>query len=78
VAPNPDRQLIATSGGDRTIRLWDVVTGLERATLRKHSEPVIAMAFTADGSALVTVTEKLAVLVLEAAPRSTDLVKMWQ
>ncbi|WP_438612390.1 WD40 repeat domain-containing protein, partial [Laspinema palackyanum] len=34
---------------DNTLKLWDLATGSERATLTGHSNPVWAVAITPDG-----------------------------
>jgi hypothetical protein len=49
VAVAPDRSWIA-SGGDRTVRVWDVATGRERARLTGHTDWVNAVAVAPDGS----------------------------
>ena len=45
----PDGVTIATCGGDRTVRLWDVATGAARRTLRGHTDRVNAVRFAPDG-----------------------------
>ncbi|MFF9011403.1 trypsin-like peptidase domain-containing protein [Streptomyces sp. NPDC014870] len=54
VAYSPDRRTLATAGADRTIRLWDTVTGKSRTTLKGHSDGVNAVAFSPDGRTLAT------------------------
>ena len=48
VAFSPDGKLAATGSRDLTIKLWDVETGQETATLEGHSEGVVALLFTHD------------------------------
>ncbi|RIK37613.1 MAG: hypothetical protein DCC55_23760, partial [Chloroflexi bacterium] len=48
------RQLLATSGSHTTIRLWDLRTGEQQFTLRRHTSSVSALAFSPDGLTLVS------------------------
>ena len=48
VAFSPDGKQVATGSRDLTVKLWDVETGLETATLEGHSEEVVALVFTHD------------------------------
>jgi WD40 repeat protein len=46
---------IATASTDRTVRLWDMATGEERAVLRGHTnDDVFAVAFHPDGSRIAS------------------------
>jgi eukaryotic-like serine/threonine-protein kinase len=54
VSFSPDHQTIATTSDDRTIRLWDPVTGQERATLNGHTDAVLLGVFLPDGKALLS------------------------
>lgn len=68
VAFAPDNQTIATTGEDRTLRLWDPITGQERASLNGHTDAVFVGAFLRDCAALLSVGREGA-LKIWRAPR---------
>jgi WD40 repeat protein len=51
---SPDGTTLASANGDQTVKLWDVRTGKERATLRGHAGPVNAVCFSPDGKLLAS------------------------
>jgi WD40 repeat protein len=53
---SPDGKLIATRGTEHMIRLWDVKNLKEVRRLEGHKEWVLAAAFSADGSRLLSGT----------------------
>jgi WD40 repeat protein len=46
--------LLATAGGDGTVRIWEVPAGQEKLCLRGHGGPVHAVAFRPDGDCLAS------------------------
>jgi WD40 repeat protein len=57
VSYSPDGAQIATAGGDGIVRLWDAETGEQELALRGHLSSVRVVAFTPDGSRLVSVSD---------------------
>ncbi len=52
LAFSPDRKSLVSSGGDGTVRRWDVETGKELATLVKMTTSPQCVAFSPDGKLL--------------------------
>jgi tricorn protease-like protein len=54
VAFSPDSKLLAAAGADRAIRIWEVESGKERATIEDHADWIFDLAFSPDGKRLAS------------------------
>lgn len=62
IAFSPDGRIIASAGGDDGgIRLWDLVTGMLKRTLKGHSRLVASVVFSPDGKTLASGSDDLTV-----------------
>ena len=64
---SPDMQLIYTTSGDATVKLWDAETGAVVKTLSGHSSWVIWSCISRDGNTLVTTSRNKMLRVSYAA-----------
>jgi WD40 repeat protein len=53
-AVSPDGTRLAAGGSDATIRVWEMATGDEQATLRGHAGDVLGVAFSPDSATLAS------------------------
>ena len=56
LAFSPDGKTLASSGGDATVKLWDVAMGEELLTLDGYRGGPWAMRFSPDGKSLATIS----------------------
>jgi WD40 repeat protein len=54
MAFSPDGRLMISGSDDKTMRIWDIVTGAERQVLKGHSAPVAAVDFSPDGRLIIS------------------------
>jgi WD40 repeat protein len=54
VSFSPDGKRIVSGSEDKTLKVWDALTGLETLTLKGHSGPVSSVSFSPDGKRIVS------------------------
>ncbi|KAJ0153276.1 Delta(24(24(1)))-sterol reductase [Fusarium oxysporum f. sp. albedinis] len=59
VALSPDNQLIASGGRDRTVKIWDITTGVCRHTLEGHDDEIHSITFLPDGQSLAAASNTI-------------------
>jgi len=51
---SPDGRLLATSGRDHAIKLWDLHSGEALHEIEAHDKPILTLAFSPDGRYLAS------------------------
>ncbi|MFM9964996.1 MAG: protein kinase domain-containing protein [Planctomycetaceae bacterium] len=64
---SPDGKWLASASHDKTVKMWDSMTGLATRTLNEHTSPVICVAFSPDGKWLASASEDRTVKVWDTA-----------
>ena len=54
VSFSPDGKMLASGAEDNTVKLWDVATGENTATLEEHTSWISSVAFSPDGATLAS------------------------
>ena len=67
MAISADGKLIASGSADKTVKVWDEVTGQVKFTLSEHRGAVNSVAMSADGQRLVSASDDGTVKVWDGA-----------
>lgn len=78
IALSPDGSTLALASGDsRTVTLWDVATGCERASLTDHRCPAWSVAFSPDGSLLAVASGTVPAMAQPAGNGQVGEIRLW-
>ena len=64
---SPDGRFIVSASSDRTLKVWDAATGVERLSLSGHTEAVTGCAVSLDGRFIVSASYDKTFKVWDAA-----------
>ena len=68
-----DGTTLASGSWDNTVRLWDVVSGQEKAVLQGHTDRITSVAFSPDGATLASRSSDGTVLMWDMSPYVTPI-----